>query len=181
MPLAALTPRQQVNNAEAVFILAAKLHEACESGRFPLDLLSPGINIETGGEGLHLSTHLYTRQELTDVSFNIMLYALGAIAIIVDEAVNQVVGPKNPTDTSDLGSARAIVYQIRNAFAHGPTNPHWEIAPKYQRVYTVTASGATIAFDGAALNGQGLVPAHFGGHEGIFRIMQYCRDQMPVP
>src|SRR5207247_966105 len=87
-------------------------------------------------------------------------------------------------DTSSLGSARAIVYQIRCAFAHDPRNPVWTPDPRrYKYTYCITVNvpralgditPRTITFDPTALMKKHLSSADFGGLGGYFALLTYC-------
>lgn len=175
------TPQSKIENAFAMFTLSVRFAEGCESGIIPLDFGWRTVRIDTGGPGLTIAPQKYSKEKLVDQSYNLMLGALGQTAIIVDEALDQKFGSKDPADTSELGSARSIIYQIRNAFAHEPLSPTWRIKDKYRkyrRVYTVHIGSACVSFDGTALDGKNLKPADFGGFEGYIQMLKYCHEQV---
>jgi hypothetical protein len=172
------TPQSKIENALAMFTLSVRFAEGCESGIIPLSFGWRTVHIDTGGPGLTIAPERYSKQKLVDQSYNLMLEALGHIAIIVDEALDQKYGSKDSSDTSELGSVRAIIYQIRNAFAHEPLSPTWRVKDRYRRVYAIHVGPACISFDGAALDGRNLRPVDFGGLEGYIQMLKYCHKQV---
>lgn len=171
-------PQSKIENAFAMYSLSVRFAESCESGIIPPDFGRRTVRIDTGGPGLMIAPQEFSKEKLVDQSFNLMLGALGWTAIVVDEALDQKFGSKDPSDTSELGSARTIIYQIRNAFAHEPLSPTWRIKDKYRRVYTVHVGSACVSFDGATLDGKNLKPADFGGLEGYIQMLKYCHEQV---
>jgi len=172
------TPQSKIENALAMLTLSIRFAEGCESGIIPLSFGWRTVHVDTGGPGLTIAPQRYSKQKLVDQSYNLMLGALGQTAIIVNEALDQKFGSKNPLDTSELGSARSIIYQIRNAFAHEPLTPIWRVKDSYRRVYAVHVGPARIRFNGAVLDGRNLRPADFGGIEGYIQMLKYCHEQV---
>jgi hypothetical protein len=116
--------------------------------------------------------------------------ALGTTAIATNKAMETVFGKEfDPTDTSQDGSARVILYQIRCAFAHDPLNPIWTPnTNKYNHTYRVTVqatspeSGKTMArpieFHPPTLKNKHLAADDFGGLGGYMGLLYYCRAKI---
>jgi len=172
------TAQDMIGNAYAMVTLALRFCEGCEAGIIKPEFCNRQIKIDTGGPGLTLSPQTFTTEKLIDVSYNLFLGAIGLTAIIVDQALDQKYGRKDPLDQSNLGSIRSIIYQIRNAFAHEPQNPSWLIRGDYLRIYEIDIKGLNLTFDAQSLNGKKLVPKHYGGFEGYFAMLKYCYDQV---
>jgi len=170
-----MTPKQQIANAINVFGLALNLQEAIVSERVVPSTFKKHLKIETGGKGVTFQ-HNYTQEALRIQSKNLLCMALGTTAIIIDTILDEALGPKDPNDTSQIGSTRAIMYMIRCAFAHNMAFPAWSCKTRYQRVYTVTLPQAgTIAFDAKLLNGQLIKMEHIGGLEAYVELIEFCK------
>jgi hypothetical protein len=146
-----MTQKEQIANAINVFGLCVNLQEAISSGRLVPITFKKKVKIETGGKGVTFHNN-YTQDALRIHSKNLLFVALGTTAIILDTALDAVLGAKDPNDTSQKGSARAILYMVRCAFAHNMVLPTWSCKAKYQRTYTLhLAQAGTIMFDGKTL------------------------------
>ena len=98
-----------------------------------------------------------------------------------DNAIDKTFGAKNPMDTTQLGSARAIIYQIRCAFAHDPMNPRWDVTPKYNRTYTAainTPVARTITFDRPSISGKLFSSSDFGGIAGYLGLLEFVLGEV---
>ena len=87
-----------------------------------------GVTVHTGGDGLRLPPFPEgTDQDLRHGIFNIVIIALSASALTVDETLNEVFGKAwIDTDPTRIG-IRVMVNQLRNAFAHNPWRPKWMV------------------------------------------------------
>ena len=112
-----------------------------------------------------------------------MLITLGTTAVATNKAIEAVYGNVDAMDTSQQGSARALLYQIRCAFAHDPLNPVWAPTPKYDRHYRLMVTvnrppnepmtERTIEFHPPSLKNKHLNPEHFGGLGGYLGLLGY--------
>jgi hypothetical protein len=168
------TPIDAIRNALDLVIYGFHVFAAVNAGRFTPDTFLRPLRIHTGGPGITIDK-TYTADQFKGAAWNLMLSALETSAIATDTALESL-GPRNSEDTSDLGSARNIVYQIRNAFAHNPFHPRWHCDQRYRRIYRVTPIG--VEFDGQACNGQEWKPEHFGGLEGYLALLLFCLDEL---
>lgn len=169
-----MTPKEQIAHAINAFGLALNLQESIVSQRVTPSTFKKHLIIETGGNGITFQ-HNYTLENLRIHSKNLMFMALGTTAIIIDTVLDHSLGFKDPNDTSETGSTRAIIYMIRCAFAHNMAFPVWSCKTKYQRKYTINLPRTgTITFDAASLNRQLIKMDHIGGLEAYVEIIERC-------
>jgi hypothetical protein len=170
------TPANKIAAAQATFDLACRLNGAVEEGRITTEIFKRGVTVYTGGAGLRLPPFPEgTDQDLKDGIFNIVLNALSASALTVDETLDEVFG-KTPTgtDLTRIG-IRVMVNQLRNAFAHNPLRPKWVIFQKYRNSYPIELDdGSKFTFDATNLDGDGVKPEHVGGLEFWIKLLQHC-------
>jgi hypothetical protein len=69
-----------------------------------------------------------------------------------------------------------MVRQLRNAFAHNPYRPKWEIRDKtFWKCYPIELDdGSQFTFDATNLDGDGVKPEQVGGLEFWTKLMQHC-------
>ncbi len=165
-----------------MFVFACFVNDAIGTNRITLSTLNQQTKLEDDGTGLVIK-HGFNDEQLKADGRNLVLMALASTALATDKAMDIVYGDKNPDDTSELGSARAILYQIRCAFAHDLLVPIWNPKSKYKHTYRVTVnvqreSGATthrtIELDMSALGGKHLCIADFGNFSGYLGLLEYC-------
>jgi hypothetical protein len=115
--------------------------------------------------------------------------ALGTAAIATDNAMDAVFSRTNKThDITDLGAARAIMFQIRCAFAHDPPHSVWKPdVDRYKHHYCITVkvpreSGdielRIMRFHPPSLRGKHLSALDFGGLGGYMGLLQFCLEQV---
>ncbi|MCL5801910.1 MAG: hypothetical protein M1283_05265 [Gammaproteobacteria bacterium] len=170
------TPANKIATAQATLGLAIRLSGEVEAGRINTEIFKRGVIIHTGGNGLRLPPfHEGTDQDIKHGIANIVLIALGASALTVDETLNEVFGKAaTDTDSTRIG-IRVMVYQLRNAFAHNPWRPKWIVFPKYRNSYPIELDdGSRFTFDATNLNGDGVKPEHVGGLEFWTKLLQHC-------
>lgn len=66
---------------------------------------------------------------------NTVNMAIAALAIAADKELDDALGSKDPTRTDFPFNLRAVIYQIRNCFAHNLLQPTYQVKPKYLRAY----------------------------------------------
>jgi hypothetical protein len=164
------TPANKIATAQATLGLAIRLNGEVQAGRITTEIFKRGVTVVTGGEGLSLPPDSEgTDQDLNNGIFNIVLIAIGASALTLDETLDEVFGKG-----SDIG-IRVMVNQLRNAFAHNPLRPKWVIWPEYRNSYPIELNdGSRFTFQAANLNGDGVKPEHVGGLEFWIKLLQHC-------
>jgi hypothetical protein len=73
---------------------------------------------------------------------------------------------------ADIGSAFQIARLLRNAFAHNPFNPVWEIRGVWQERQFVVPD--VITLDTTGLHGTSVCREHYGGPIAILRLIEYA-------
>ena len=176
------TPRTRIATAQATFSLAIRLNAEVLAGRLRSTIYQREVVIITGGPGLLLPRdYRATRQDLYDGSQNLVLMALGASALVLDETLDDVFG--KPTDDPDpeRQGLRIMVNQLRNAFAHNPWRPKWLVRSKYRAVHPVSLGGKRLLdFDATALDGKGIKPEDIGGLEAWVKVMKFYEGVVPA-
>ena len=143
------TPANKIATAQATLGLAIRLNAEIGQGRITTDLFKHGVTIITGGDGLSLPPFPEgTADDLKYGMSNLVLIALSASALTVDETLDEVFGKyakdKNP---ARIG-IRVMVNQLRNAFAHNPWRPKWRVYPPYRKSYQIILdNGSQFTFD----------------------------------
>jgi hypothetical protein len=161
------TPSNKIATALATLGLAIRLNGEVEAGRITTEVFKRGVTVHTGGDGLRFPPFPEgTDQDLNDGIFNIVLIAISASVLTVDETLDEVFGKASTdTDPTRIG-IRVMVNQLRNAFAHNPWRPKWVISQKYKNSYPIELDdGSKFTFVAANLNGDGVKPEHVGGLE----------------
>jgi hypothetical protein len=123
--------------------------------------------VASGGDGLRLFPFPEgTDQDLNHGIFNIVLIALSASALTVDETLDEVFGKASTDKDLTRIGIRVMVNQLRNAFAHNAWRPKWVISQKYRNSYPIELDdGSKFTFDATSLDGDGVKPEHVGGLE----------------
>lgn len=93
-------PANKIATAQATLALARRLNAEVEAGRIDHSVYSRTVTVFTGRSRVHLSAYPEANStDLTNGIFNIVLIALCASALTVDETLNEVFGP--PDSRSD--------------------------------------------------------------------------------
>ena len=170
------SPANKIATAQAVLSLAFRLNSEVLAGRISAEIFTRDVTIFTGSKGLLLPAFPEgTDDDLRLGAFNIVLIALSASALTVDETLDEVFGKVSAdTDPNRIG-IRVMVNQLRNAFAHNPWRPKWVIDPKYRNSYPIELDdGSKFSFESSALDGDGVKPEQVGGLEFWVKLLQHC-------
>jgi len=122
--------------------------------------------------------HRFTPGDLETLAFNNAVGATTHVAITVDEALDEAFGLPSPRARKThpdpaIAGLRCVTYLIRCAFAHGPLEPQWQIAPRYRDdLYAVEPAG--VKLDTTGLHGSQVSANQFGGWEGFHRLLGYA-------
>jgi hypothetical protein len=170
------TPDNKIATAQAVLSLAFRLNSEVLTGRITAEIFSREVTVVTGSKGVMLPAFPQgTNDELHLGIFNIVLIALSASALTVDETLDEVFGKISEDKDPNRIGIRVMVNQLRNAFAHNPWRPRWVIYPKYRNSYAIALDdGTTFTFDATVLDGDGVKPEQVGGLEFWVKVLQHC-------
>jgi hypothetical protein len=112
------TPANKIATAQATLGLAIRLNGAVEDGRITTEIFKCGVTVYTSGAGLRLPPFPEGNdQDLKNGLYNIVLIALSASALTVDETLGEVFGKASTDKDLTRVGIRVMVNQLRNAFA----------------------------------------------------------------
>jgi P2-related tail formation protein len=117
-----MTPIEVVKSALELFVFSCFVNDAIHDNRITPKTFTHLIKLEDDGKDLILNK-VFTDYQLEANAKNSVFMALASTSLATDQAMDIVFGDKNPDDISELGSARAMVFQTRCAFAHGLCAP----------------------------------------------------------
>lgn len=169
-------PRLKISTAEAGLGFAIRISAEVNAGRIGRSIYLQEIRIETGGKGLLLPADPgATDTDLQAAAQNHIMLALSASALTTDETLTEVFGELAKESDSNRRAIRTMVKQLRNAFAHSPWRPRWQIYPKDRSKYPITLDDqSTFVFDATSLHGDGVKPDQIGGLEFWVKVLQHC-------
>jgi hypothetical protein len=176
------TPANKIATAQAVLSLACRLSSEVEAGRINKEIFSREVTIHTGSKGVRIPVFPNgTEEDLKLGISNIVLIALSASALTVDETLNEVFGNLASESDPNKKCIRVMVNQVRNAFAHNPWRPKWLVYPKYRKVYPIELNDrATFEFDARTLDGGSIKPEQVGGLEFWVKLLQHCKESVSL-
>ena len=183
------TPIQMITGPIRLFVFACFLDDAVKRGTITPAGLQEQMTLHEGaGWGITLKKP-HTADELKHGTQNLMLTTLGTTTLATGKALEVVYEAKpDPEDTSQFGSARVLIYQIRCAFAHDPLNPVWAPTKSYAHNYRLTVpvnrpvgeldTERVIEFNPHALMATSLNPKQFGGLGGYLGLLTYFQKTL---
>jgi len=156
--------------AELQFRLAVAVRLATTRERQPLDVPTKWSH------GKHLVTYeeIVLRKDQADVAAQYLEQtATYLMSLTIKEALKKLyTDPKIHSD-SNIVSAYQISRLVRNAFAHSPIRPIWNIDPDCRnKVYSIDD---IISLDTNGLEGKPFDWRHYGGLLALFRLSKYVR------
>lgn len=159
-----------LDSAFAQLELAIKLMHAAEQGRVTREEIDLPLTIAEGNSVLVLADQtLHTDEDFINAMQNNVSVAFGAAAITLNRCREEIgLSLPDPIDT-EREQWIALVYQIRNAFAHDIAEPMWEMKPRYARPYQIGAVKADLS----NLHGRHFDYYQLGGPEALFVLKDY--------
>jgi hypothetical protein len=150
---------------------AIKLMVFAESGGLKREDLDIPLRIEGGPSILVLQDQVLSSQhDLILACQNHVSMAFGAAAITLNRSREESNVPLPSRIEDERSQWIALVYHIRNAFAHDISEPKWRLRRvDYARLYRV---GGVVA-DLAQLDGIRFDYSHIGGPEALFWLKHY--------
>ena len=111
---------------------------------------------------------------------NLVRAVSGTCAIVFDTQMDKAWGEggrRRPERRDGLAAARVIVHQVRNALAHGPMEPKWQIENNsHWNAFEVHEIGLRLDF--RALNGRPFEIEDVRGFPGLASLFDYCLKQV---
>lgn len=151
------------------FEFAVKLMLYCENSEIDKDKFDGDITyLEEKGDNMVFPDNSFgSYDEIVSCSRINVSLAFAATAIALDSAF-KVAGFKHTPDLA--GDVRAMVYMVRCVFAHGITDPKWEVRGGHRKKVHLDLNGVSLEVDFAQLNGSVFDYKHVGGWSGWYRI-----------
>ncbi|MFC2009166.1 hypothetical protein ACFLUT_03835 [Chloroflexota bacterium] len=149
-----------------------------KSGKLGDTILPPsfGIASERGSVQFRLSV---PPDERVKLAANLAIATTGMCAIVFDSEMEKALGPVQ-MDRAIKGdsfvAARAIVRHMRNAFAHNPIEPEWQVRNMEHRKKLEVAE-VELTLDFNELHGQRFDMVDLNGFGGLARLLNYCMSQ----
>jgi|ERR1041385_7348741 hypothetical protein len=129
--------------------------------------------------GRHLATEEELRLDPDDekVSASALEHcATYVMALQLDNVLKNVIEDRFKHADPDIKSAAWISRLIRNAFAHNPLHPEWQIYSECdKRVYAVKD---IITLSTTGLNGKYVEKMHYGGPLALLRLSTYVKTEV---
>ncbi len=174
------TPANKIATAQAVLGLAFRLRVLANGNSLTREIFLSDVPIHTGGQGLLLPAYPEgTDEDLISGLENILLIALSASALTVDEVLDEKYGLISKEIDMNRRGIRIMVNQLRNAFAHNPWRPKWLVFKQYRGLFPIQLSdGTRFEFDSRNLDGQMIKPEDVGGLEFWVALLQHCEKEV---
>lgn len=138
-------------------------------GKINVRELDADVTFQEEGMVFVVPKALGSQEDLVLALQNNVTIAFGAAAITLNRTREEL-GIQLPDPIADeRDQCVALVYQLRNAFAHDIAEPTWKINGRYRRSYVVQG----IRADLSELNGTAFEYGHIGGPDALFRIKDF--------
>jgi hypothetical protein len=168
-----MTPLQEAFEGFKLYLLATYVKEGFRTNKLPIGFFSRNLLFE----GYNISPPWETKN-LPDISSNLYSVAFGSACFVgLNAALERTFkGPPSKKAVNlneDMDAARVIVYCIRNAYAHYPANPRWNIMQDTWRdVIRIKEIDYSINLREA--NGKEVRQSDYGGWDGFLKLFMYC-------
>ncbi len=149
------SPAQAVERSVATLCYAFRIYSSAKEGKLSSEALGTPFIFGAADHSYEVVVGKpYSEKQLADGSWNLVLAAFAMSATACHRAFQSRFGKRSPdiNPGDDREQAWAIIYQLRNAFAHDPFRPVFVPSSGYRRAYNVTSRGITLDF--AALDGK---------------------------
>ncbi len=148
---------------------AWKLYNYGLDGNIDAEQLDADVTWQEGDIHFVVPKSLETEGDLEIALRNNLTIAFGAAAITLNRAREELgVALPDPID-SETDQCVALIYQIRNAFAHDIAEPRWQLNARYRRPYDFGG----MHFDLTVRNGEAFEYEHLGGPDRFYAIKDF--------
>ena len=162
-----------IDTAFGQLAFAIKLMHAAEDGVIDVETIDRPLTICEGASVLVLRDRvLASADELVLTCQNLVTITFGAAAITLNRCREEASVALPDPIVTECDQWVALVYQIRNAFAHDIAEPRWRIDRRYAREYSVTSVKADLR----ALDGLVFEYSHLGGADALFALKAFGDD-----
>lgn len=166
---------KHVETAFTQLQFAIKVMHAAECGSITLHNIDVPITIADGESVIVLPDHMFTTtDDLINACQNAVSMAFGAAAIALNR-YREEKGVRLPDlISSEIDHWVALVYQIRNAFAHDIARPKWRIRGRFAREYRI----GQVRVDLTDLHGAPFDYFQIGGPDKLFALKEYGLERV---
>ena len=167
---------RRIEQAEWQFKLAIAVWATVHSGGYRLNY----------ADAYDDGAHTLTREEMRltpdeeEMASNLMLWSTARLLAVQMNAALERISPNHfGRPREELRTAITIVRLVRNAFAHNPFEPIWDMEPEYRdKVFEVPG---IIHLDTHGTQGAVMVDRHLGGRSALLRLAQWLRSAYSPP
>jgi hypothetical protein len=118
-----------------------------------------------------------TPQEELTCSITLQLTSIYILVLQLDRFLEKYYGSNRfDSDDIDLANTSIVVRQIRNAFAHNPLYPTWEIRQP-QAKNKIINIGSMLTVDFERIDGKKVEREHYGGPLAILELSKFVRGK----
>jgi hypothetical protein len=162
-----------LDTAFAHLSFAIKLMQGAENGVIDLESIDTPLTIQEGASVLVLPDRvLGSQDELILACQNFVTITYGAATITLNRCREEASVPLPNPIGGECDQWVALVYQIRNAFAHDIAEPRWRIDQRYEREYSI----GHVKADLRQLDGVVFEHAHIGGPDALYTLKAYGEE-----
>lgn len=160
-----------INTAFNQLSFAWKLYNYALEGRINLEELDKPLRFEEGPFVLVLPDKVFNSpDDLVLALENTVTIAFGAAAITLNRCREEAGLKLADSIVTEIDQFAAVVYQIRNAFAHDIAEPRWKIT---SALFARSYEFGDIRIDLAAVGTKGFEYSDIGGPDVLFRMKEY--------
>jgi|GEM_PF-2679434 len=153
-----------------------RFYNAIKKETIPVNPFSVGLKVGSADGPQIMEEPDFDYSNLKVDGRNIQVFTLACCCITIDEAFNDVLPQRNPKSDKAEYVCWSIIYQMRNAFAHTPLTPKWDVKKTYKRLYCLRLFRQSISVDFSELDGQDFNLDQIGGVLSLFELIEYCKE-----
>ena len=153
---------------------AFKCKGAIEAGNITREQLDMEVRLD-GSMMVWPRNAFRNRDDIVVLAENAVNMSVASLAIAADEELDRHLGHRHHEQTQFPNNVRAIIHQIRNAFAHSLLIPTWQVREKYRKPYPYEVEGVSVTLDFQSLNGKRLDWSQFNGFDNFWALFEQAR------
>lgn len=164
-----------MKEAYNIWVFSWLIWHSTKSGKLDYSKLPRDFSIESENGAITFETDIPST-EREKLALNAVVAMTGMCFTAFDTAFKKY-DKTHPESIPGLSAAKVIVRQIRNAYAHDPIHPKWDVRKTaHQKTFQISEIGLTIDLN--KLNDQDFRVEHVNGSVGIAKLLNYCLDNI---
>jgi hypothetical protein len=152
-------------------IFALKVKASIESDFVTINQIDHRLEISETNTTFNAS-QWKCKEDLVLLAENAVNLAIAGLSIAADEELDLNLGQKDSSKTDFPFNLRAVIYQIRNSFAHNLLSPTFQVKSHNQRSYRLDFLPGKPIIDFSALNGRPFTYSVFGGFDNFYALFE---------